>query len=131
MASLTRNGVTVPLPSDLYWADEFAWQPVVQTAERTITGALVLQQAARTAGRPITLRSFSESSGWVTRAAMGALREWASIPQCEMVLSYRENSYNVTWRHHDGNALEATPVVWFSDAQNDDYYTATLNLMEI
>lgn len=131
MAALTYAGVTVALPDDLHWVDEFAWQPVVQTAERTITGALVLQQAARTAGRPITLRSFSESSGWVTRAAMDALREWASIPQCEMLLSYREIEYNVTWRHHEGSALEANPVVWFSDAQNDDYYTATLNLMEI
>lgn len=131
MASLTRNDVTVPLPSDLYWVDEFAWQPVVQTAERTITGALVLQQAARTAGRPITLRSFSESSGWVKREAMNTLREWASVPQCEMILSYNEIEYHVTWRHHEGSALEANPVVWFSDMQNDDYYTATLNLMEI
>lgn len=131
MASLTYSGVTVALPDDLYWVDEFTWQPVVQTAERTITGALVLQQAARVAGRPITLRSFSESSGWVTRDSMTVLREWASVPQCEMVLSYRDTLFQVTWRHHEGSALDASPVVWFSDATGDDYYTATLNLMEI
>lgn len=43
------------LPSGLVWSDEFAWTPVAQNIERTLTGALVIEEATKTAVRPITL----------------------------------------------------------------------------
>lgn len=131
MTTLSYNGTTINLPDDLYWSDEASWQPVVQTAERTITGALVLQVHARIAGRPITLTPDSENASWITRDTLETLMSWASIPGCEMLLSYREISYTVVWRHHDGEVITATPVVHYSDVQDGDYYTATLRFMEL
>jgi hypothetical protein len=131
MTTLTYQTTTLDLPDDLYWSDEASWQPVVQTAERTITGALVVQTHARIAGRPITLQPEAENSAWITRATLVTLMAWASIPGCEMLLSHRGISYNVVWRHQDGEVIQATPVVHYADVQTGDYYTATLSLMEI
>lgn len=131
MTTLTYDGTTLILPDDLYWADEASWQPVVQTAERTITGALVVQTHARVAGRPITLQPDSENASWITRQTLETLMAWASIPDCEMLLSYRGISYDVIWRHHDGEVIQATPIVHYADVQAGDYYTATLRFMEI
>jgi len=131
MTTLTYDGTTINLPDDLYWSDEASWQPVVQSAERTITGALVVQTHARIAGRPITLQPDSDNAAWITRETLETLMTWASIPDCEMLLSYRGISYTCIWRHHDGEVIQATPVVHYADVQSGDYYTATLRLMEI
>lgn len=128
--TLSHDGVTVNLPADLYWADEFNWQPVVQTAERTITGALIIQQAVRIAGRPVTLQPDGDS-GWIPRGVLEQLRTWATISQCEMTLTHRGVSRQVIWRHHEGEVITATPVVHYADVQSGDWYTATLRLMEI
>lgn len=129
--TLTYDNTTVTLPDDLYWADEFAWQPVQQTAERTITGALVIQQATRIAGRSITLRPDSQDAAWVSRGVLETLRVWSEIPRCEIIISYRGIERRVIWRHHDGEVIEATPVIHYADAQAADWYTATLKFMEI
>lgn len=131
MTTLTRNTVTLDLPDDLYWSDETAWQPVVQTAERTITGALVVQVHQRIAGRPITLEPVDDSSAWLTRDKLETLMSWASIPDAQMVLNYRGTDYNVIWRHHDGEVISAQPIVHYADVQAGDFYTVTLRFMEV
>ena len=131
MTTLTYNGTTVNLPDDLFWSDETSWSQVVQTAERTITGALVIQTHSRIAGRPITLQPEAENASWINRGDLMTLKSWADIPGCEMLLSHRGISYNVVWRHHEGEVIQATPVVHYSDVQSGDWYTATLMLMEI
>ena len=128
--TLSYDGTTVSLPEDLYWADEFNWTALVQTAERTITGALIIQQATRIAGRPVTLQPDGDS-GWIPRGVLEQLRTWATIPQCEMTLTHRGVTRQVIWRHHEGDVIDANPVVHYADAQSGDWYTATLRLMEI
>lgn len=129
--TITYSGTTVTLSDDLYWVDEFAWQPVLQTAERTIEGALVVQQATRIAGRSITLQSFSEDSAWVKRSDLEQLQNWSTIPQCEMTISYRGTTRQAIWRHHEGDVIGAEPVAHFADVQSGDWYRVTLKFMEI
>ena len=130
MTTLSDGVATLTITDDLAWTDEFAWQPVEQTAERTITGALVVQTALRVAGRPITLAPPDDSSAWLTRALVDQLRAWAAVPAKEMVLVYRGVSRDVIWRHEDG-AIDARPIVDFADVESTDYYSATLRFMEI
>lgn len=130
MTTLTVGGTTVTFSDDLIWADEFAWAPVEQTVDRTITGALIVQTATRVAGRPITLAAESDSSGWIARAALDQFKTWAAIPGQVMTLVYRGGTHSVIWRHQD-TALDVTPVVFYSDVQAGDYYRATLRFMEI
>lgn len=129
MISLTDGTTLVYLPPDLYWEDE-SWLPVGQSAQRTITGGLVVQIAAMVTGRPITLRPEDDNSAWMLEPVLTQLRVWAAIPGQELTLNLRGTAYTVLWRHQDG-AIEATPVLHYSDVDAADYYRATLRLMEI
>ena len=57
---------TITLPDDLLWINEFEWNPVDQTTERSLTGALLVQEGQLTHGRPIVLSGNGEA-GWVSR----------------------------------------------------------------
>lgn len=129
--TLTVDTTTVTLNPDLFWVDENNWHPVEQTSERTITGALVVQVAERIAGRPITLQPEDDSSGATSLVDLEQLRNWAAVPGQEMTLTLRGESRTVIFRHHDGAAIEARPWVHRSDVQSDDWYLATLRLMEL
>lgn len=130
MTTLTNGTVTVTLPDDLVWADEFAWQPVEQTVQRSLTGALIVQAQARTGGRPITLAAESDSVGWVDRATVEALEALASVPAPSLTLTLRGVAHAVLFRHQDG-AIEARPVVGYSDVQSTDPYHLTVRLMKV
>ena len=131
MTTLSDGTTTVPFSDDLVWADEFAWAPVEQTVERTITGALVVQTAARAAGRPITLAAEDDSSGWLTRGQLDQFKVWAAIPGRTLALVYRGETHAVIWRHQD-TAIDAAPVAFYSGpVQTGDFYRATLRFMEL
>ena len=60
--TLSDGTTTLALHPDLYWSDEHNWFPVEQTAQRTITGALIVSVATRLAGRPVTLQPEDDRS---------------------------------------------------------------------
>ena len=43
---------TIILPDDLLWINEFDWNPVEQSQERSLTGALIVQEQAKITGPP-------------------------------------------------------------------------------
>lgn len=129
MTTLTDGTTTTTISDDLMWADEFAWAPVEQTVERSITGALIVSAAHRVAGRPITLAAEDEASGWISRAALDQFKVWAAIPGQLLTLNYRGVNHTVLFRHQD-TAIDAAPVAFYSDVQSDDPYRVTLRFME-
>lgn len=129
--TLSDGTTTVTLHPDLYWEDENSWHPVEQTVERTITGALIVNVAERIGGRPITLQPQDDESAWHPRSTVEQLRNWAAVPAKELVLTLRSTARTVIFRHHDGNAIDAEPVVHFSDVEAGDYYRCTIRLMEV
>ncbi|NDP58000.1 MAG: hypothetical protein GZ090_01395 [Oxalobacteraceae bacterium] len=125
LASLT-------LSHDLLWSDEHGWSPVVASAEYTLTGALLIESAARQAGRPITLKAPDDSMAWHTRAIVDALLAWAGVPGQQFLLTLDDaRSFTVVFRHHDAPALESKPVRGFASFDADDYWQVTLKFMEI
>lgn len=129
MITLQYLTTTLTLDPDLYWADENDWHPVEQSVQRTVTGALVVSTAARVGGRPITLQPEEEGSAWMSRATLDTLRSWAAVAGREMTLTLRGVARTVIFRHQDG-AIEATPVVHYSDTDNSDHYRVVLRFME-
>lgn len=132
--TLTFGATALPLSEDFYWSDENAWVPVEQTAQRTVTGALIVSVATRIGGRPVTLVPDDGGgllSGYTKRATLDTLRAWASVPGREMVLNLRGVNMAVIFRHQDGNAIDATPLVHYSDVDAADNYSATLRFMEL
>lgn len=130
MITLTDGTDTVTLPDDVRWADEFSWHPVEQKAEQTITGALVVQIAARLAGRPFTLES-GDNFAWLTRAQLDILTAWAAIPGKQMTLNIRGGVHVVIFDHQGGQALRAEMVLYHAAPVPADYYVCTVRLLEI
>lgn len=130
--TLADGSTTLTLNPDLYWSDEHNWHPVEQSVERTITGAQVIQAAARVAGRPITLEPEDDEAAWMTRTQVVALRNWAAVPGKTMTLTLRGEAREVIFRHQDGG-FEARPVIQYRDGHElpADFYLCTIRLMEI
>jgi len=131
MITLSYASTTLNLHPDLVWGDENNWFPVEQSIQRTITGALIVSSASRIAGRPITLAPVDDSSAWMPQATVEALRNFAVVPGRVMQLNIRGTSRDVIFRHHDGAAIEATPIINYNDLNSADWYKVTIRLMEI
>ncbi len=129
--TLSDGTTTLTLHEDLYWADEYEWQPVVQNVTTTLTGALVIQASALQAGRKITLAPADDASAWMAKSVVDQLRNWASVAGKNLTLTLRGVSRTVIFRHHEGAVMEATPVVYFSDAASTDWYRVTLRFLEV
>ena len=127
--TLSDGNTTVTLNEDLYWADE-NWLPVTSATERTLTGALVVNVSAMTGGRPITLQPYDEESGWMPYGVVETLRNWAAVPGKVLTLTMRGQSRSVIFRHADG-AVEAAPVIYFSDVQSSDWQRVVVRFTEI
>lgn len=121
--------VVLPLPSDLIWANEFAWAKVLQTTEYAGTGALHVDTWVKQAGRPIELRGAVDYA-WIQRAELQALNVWADQPGQTFTLTWNGTAFPVIW-DHSPNAIAATPIVEFSDPEAADYYSLTLKFLEI
>lgn len=131
MITLTYLTTTITLHPDLQWTDENNWYPVEQTVQRTITGALIVSSATRIAGRPITLAPSDDSTAWMPQATVASLRNFAVTPGLVMQLNIRGTSRDVIFRHHDGAAIEASPIINYNDIDAADWFKVTLRLMEI
>lgn len=129
--SLADGATVLQLNPDLFWTDENAWHPVQQSAERTITGALIVSVNALVGGRPITLEPEDANSGWMTHGTIEQLRNWAAVPGKTLTLTMRGVARTVMFRHQDGEAVNASPVVHYSDVVSSDYYRAILRFMEV
>lgn len=128
--TLQYSTTTLTLHPDLFWSDENSWYPVEQTAQRTISGALVVQAKERLMGRPITLQPVDDSSGWIKRDVLDTLRAWAAVPGRQMTLTFNGTSYTVIFRHQDG-AIEATHVLFSNDVDDQDWFLVTLRFIQI
>lgn len=130
MITLSDGTDTITLHKDLLWSDEANWNPVQQTANRTITGANVIQIGTMLSGRPITLEPEDDRSAPTTRAVVDQLRNWAAVPGKEMTLTIGGVEYLVIFRHQDGG-FEAKKWIHYDDVEPTDIYLVVIRLMEI
>lgn len=127
--AITLDGVS--LPENLYWADEYDWSPVVQHQEYTLTGALVVEEGERQAGRPITLTT-PDGGDWTTRATVDSLKAKLQADNAMTLTLHDGRSFQVLWRHND-TPIEAQPAALEGVADPDaaTLYQLTLRLIEI
>lgn len=124
--SITLDAIT--LPSDLIWTDEFDWSPMQQSEAYTLTGALVLETGLKLKGRPITLAS--GETVWIDRQTLVALYAKLSS-SAVMVLTLNDaRTFNVVFRNGQ-QPLQAAPVVDYATPDNADFYTLSIQLMQV
>jgi len=96
------------LPSGLHWSDEHAWSPIAQSTEYGLTGSLIVDEAVKQAGRPITLTGANDGSrytAWVllNQSFMG----FSSLTDLRVALLAAEATFTLTL--HDGRAFTVMP----------------------
>lgn len=121
---------SIQLPDNLQWTDEYDVASVLQSARRTLDGTLVTFSRRVVGGRPITLESTADM-GWVPRATVDALRALAQVPGATYPLELRGQGFMVMFRHQDGAALSATPLLPYAQPNPGDYYLVTLRLITL
>ncbi|MBN9411337.1 MAG: hypothetical protein J0H69_19505 [Burkholderiales bacterium] len=129
--TLTYNGTTATLPEDLLWANEFQWEPVQQSREYSSTGALIIDEGLKQAGRPVHL-SAGEDFGWISRAMCETLSAWSRLPGISLELQIRGEVLTVAWDREDV-AFEAEPLIHYADPSIDstDQYVPTLRFITL
>ncbi|BCX42774.1 MULTISPECIES: hypothetical protein [Stenotrophomonas] len=130
----------IELPADLQWTDEFTAWKVGQQARTSLTGALIVQESARQAGRPITLQTTRDGTAYVGVVSLPVLRALqaseseARLAPLDLVMPAHnsgERSFQVRWRRTDGPAIEVDPTRFAVPALDADLFSITLRLMTI
>lgn len=129
MNTLTYGVTTLTLPDDLGWPDEYTWQPVEQRSEYSLTGSLIVEAAAKQAGRPITLAA-TDTAAWMSRADVGQIAAWVALAGITLTLALRGATYSVIFDHQRG-AMTATPLVDYSDPDATDHYVVELRFLKV
>jgi hypothetical protein len=127
--TLTYGVTTLTLPVDMLWSDEFSWPAVQQSQQYTIAGSLVIEATAKLSGRSITL-SAGDDYAWTTRATLDTLRTWSLLPAQTFSLLYRGVTHSVIFDHAAG-AIDARPIIDYSDPDNTDDYAVTLRFIKV
>lgn len=125
---------TLNLPNDLLWEDEFSWSPTVSNHSFALDGTLIVEQAAKRAGRPISLAA-PANMAWVNRATMEKLQQWASLKNTvfKLLLEYPNDrrEFNVIFDNSGDGALSGSPVKGFPAHEQGDWFIASMKLIEV
>lgn len=114
----------------LEWTDEWDWNAVEQEQERSLTGALIVQEGAKLYGRPITLSS--NGGAWFTLAKVRELEALASVPGAVHLLTLPTGAQHyVTWNRVAGPVVQARAVYRIVNPDPDWLHELTLRLITV
>ncbi len=122
---------TITLPDDLLWINEFEWNPVEQNLERSLTGALLIQEQIKLQGRPIELTG-GQQAGWVARKTVLELQDLNAAPDKIMILTLPDmRQLNVIFDRSTGSPVSAFPVLEEAYPADNSYYHLSLRLITV
>ena len=125
---------TITLPQGLRWSDEFAWSPLAQATEYSLTGALIVEQAEKQAGRPITLVG-GKDFAWLTRTEVSALKALLDAGEAMTLTLHDSRTFTVVPASDKPLAVTALPIVLESGPADPSsgarYVLETLALIEV
>jgi len=126
---MTLDDIT--LPDDLLWINEFDWNPVAQTTERSLSGALLVQEGQLSHGRSIVLSGNGEA-GWVARKTVLELQDLIAAPDKAMTLTLPDlRQLNVIFDRSYGSPVAASPVLKEAYPTDNSYYYLSLKLITV
>lgn len=126
--AITLEGI--PLPDDIQWVDKYQGFGVGQTITRTLTGALIVEEAAQTTGRRITLAS--NGAAWVQKSVVEQLNTLAATPLngSTLTLNWEGDTYAVVFDRENGGFAAQEVLRLAEGAQDGTHnYLIELNLI--
>jgi hypothetical protein len=122
---------SITLPDDLIWSNEYDWHPVSQVINKSLTGALIIQEAAQIKGREITLTGGADYA-WITKATLDLLKVKVDTPDLTMVLAMNGTNYNVIFnRSGNSGAIQAATIKGCANPSLTENYSVILNLITV
>lgn len=128
----------IALPSGLVWADKQEWSPIDQQTLYSLTGALIVEEAVKLAGRPITLAGQSDGTAhtaWITRAQLILLRAALDVPLAQFTLTLHDGATHTVIPRRDGTGpliAELLPIAKsFAPPNPDDDYLYILKAVRL
>lgn len=122
---------TVTLPDSLQWINEFEYNQIEQTQERTLSGAMSIQEAAKVHGRPIHLVG-GEDGGWIRRSTAEALRALEAQTGKVMLLTLSDaRTFNVLFDRSQGPAIASQMIMRFAYPGADSWYSCAIRLITV
>lgn len=125
---------TVTLPQGCVWRDEFDWTPVMQATAYSLTGALIVEQAEKQAGRPITLVG-GKDFAWLTRTEVAALKTLLDAGEAMTLTLHDARTFTVLPAGEEPLKVSPLPIVKDSGPANPSagarYVLESLTLIEV
>jgi len=126
------TGETIQLEDGFFWSDE-NWAVIEQNQEYAISGALIIQEGRKQAGRPITLQPANKTKGWIKLRDLNQLRQWQNLQE-QFTLQFQwphdQRRFNVIFNHKD-NALESSTIKGTPATSLDTYFNVTMRFTEV
>ena len=123
---------TIQLEDGFFWSDE-NWSVIQQNQEYAISGALIVQEGRKQAGRPITLQPANKTKGWIKLRDLNQLRLWQNLQE-QFTLQFQwphdQRRFNVIFNHKD-NALESSTIKGTPATSLDTYFNVTMRFTEV
>lgn len=121
---------SLELDDQFEWVDEFEWDAVAREQERSVSGALLIQEGVKLHGRPITLKA--NGGVWTTLSVVRSLEVLRDIPNKVMGLTLPDGrAFSVVFNRVDGAPLEVTPLERLVDPDDDHLYDVNLRLITV
>jgi len=136
---------SIDLPKDLEWSDESTWSPIEQSAEYSLTGALLIQEGVKLKGRTITLLG-KDDMAWVDRTDFDTLLAMRNLLGATMTFQFIQRSwindafaytnprftYTVSFNHTEGSAVELECIKRWDNFEPDQWFRIrSIKLMEV
>lgn len=121
---------SIELDDQFEWTDEFDWDPVAQEQERSLTGALLVQEGVKLHGRPITLKA--NGGVWTPLSVvrqLEALRD-QRLKVMDLVLP-DGREFPVIFNRSNGAPLKATQTFREVNPSLDETYDVELSLITV
>lgn len=120
----------VQLDDQLQWVNEFDHNPIEQTREHSLTGALLIQEGVKLYGREIDLRS--NGGAWTPLSVVRQLEALKDQPGRVMLLTLADGRhFHVVWNRANGSPLAAEPLFREAYPSDDSKYFVDLRLVTV
>ena len=110
--------------SNMYWANEFDYEPVAQVQMRTVTGAPVVFERSQKSGAPMTL-----TGGWAKRSIVKQLQDKRELAGQVFTLELGDREFEVMFDRSQQSIIATQLDGGFVDPSDNDRYEITLNML--